>query len=374
MCKDIDFVTYFHKTFIIFTEMNKNEVFCIGLMSGTSLDGIDLVYVKFDKNRYKEYEIIFAETIAYADVWKGDLQKGIHFSSDKLIKLNISYGEHLGKVLLNFVDKFQIQKIDFIASHGHTILHQPANGITLQIGDGQTIANITKQKIVCDFRTQDVQLGGQGAPLVPMGDALLFSDFDYCLNLGGFSNISFQQDGKRIAFDICPVNIVLNFYANKLGFDFDASGKIASQGKINEALLERLNSLPFYQQRSPKSLGLEWVQENIFPLIDGLETDVSSVLRTFVVHVAMQISKIIYKNNSVLITGGGVFNSYLIENIAYYSKIKISLEGEKLINFKEALIFAFLGLLKLDNQVNCLKSVTGASKNHSSGEIFYPKL
>ncbi|PQJ81073.1 anhydro-N-acetylmuramic acid kinase [Polaribacter glomeratus] len=354
--------------------MNKNEVFCIGLMSGTSLDGIDLVYVKFDKNKYSDFEIIFAETFSYTDAWKNTLQKGIHFSSDELIKLNLEYGALLGNVLLNFINTYKIQKIDFIASHGHTILHQPAKGITLQIGDGQTIANATKQKVVCDFRTQDVQLGGQGAPLVPIGDALLFSDFEYCLNLGGFSNVSFHKDAQRIAFDICPVNIVLNFYANKLGFDFDASGTIASQGKINETLLERLNSLAFYQQKPPKSLGLEWVQEEIFPLIDALETAISSILRTFVEHVAIQISKIIYESNSVLITGGGVFNSFLIERIEYHSKTSIVLADKKRINFKEALIFAFLGLLKLDNQVNCLKSVTGARKNHSSGVVFYPKL
>lgn len=354
--------------------MNKKEVFSIGLMSGTSLDGIDLVYVKFDANNYKDFEIIYAETLSYTDVWKNTLQKAIHFSSDELTTLNSKYGKLLGKVISDFIDKFQIQKIDFIASHGHTILHQPANGITLQIGDGQTIAAITKQKVVCDFRTQDVKLGGQGAPLVPIGDELLFSDFDYCLNLGGFSNISFKKEDKRIAFDICPVNIVLNFYANKLGFNFDESGKIASEGKINEVLLERLNSLEFYQQKPPKSLGLEWVQEHIFTLIDDLETDISSILRTFVEHVAIQISKIIYKNNSVLITGGGVFNSFLIKRIEHHSLATITLPSKKLINFKEALIFSFLGLLKLNNEINCLKSVTGASKDHSSGEIFYPKL
>jgi anhydro-N-acetylmuramic acid kinase len=354
--------------------MNKNEVFSIGLMSGTSLDGIDLVYVKFDKNKYQNFEIIHAETIAYASFWKDTLQKGIHFSSDELAALHRDYGLFLGNTINDFIAKFQILNIDFIASHGHTILHQPAKGITLQIGDGQIIANSTKQKVVCDFRTQDVKLGGQGAPLVPIGDELLFSDFDFCLNLGGFSNISFKEDNSRIAFDICPVNIVLNFYANTLGFNFDESGTIASKGILNETLLERLNALSFYQQKPPKSLGLEWVQETIFPLIDALETNVPAILRTFVEHVAMQISAIIYQNKSVLVTGGGVFNSFLMDRIAYHSKVKIVLESKKLINFKEALIFAFLGLLKLDNQVNCLKSVTGASKNHSSGVIFYPKL
>ncbi len=351
--------------------MNKKEVFVIGLMSGTSLDGVDLVYTKFDKNDYKSFKIIEAKTFPYTLKWKEKLQKGIEFSKDNLAELNVDYGKLLGKIIVDFIDEFQIKNIDFIASHGHTILHQPEKGITLQIGDGQTIADIAKQKVVCDFRKQDVKLGGQGAPLVPIGDELLFSKYKYCLNLGGFSNVSYRKNDKRIAFDICPVNIVLNHYVNKLGLEYDESGKIASKGKINSELLERLNSLEFYQKTPPKSLGLEWVQQNMFPLIDNLETDISSILRTFAEHIAIQIAKII-DGNSILITGGGAFNSFLIQRIKELSKIKIILPNSQLINFKEALIFSFLGLLRVDNQVNCLSSVTGAKKNHSSGVLFYP--
>ncbi|KGL64378.1 anhydro-N-acetylmuramic acid kinase [Polaribacter sp. Hel1_85] len=352
--------------------MNKSEVFVIGLMSGTSLDGIDLVYVKFNKKKYQDFKILHSETVSYTKDWKLTLQDAINFSSNDLKQLNLDYGFHLGKVINGFIDEFNIQNIDFIASHGHTVLHQPQNGITLQVGDGQTIADVTKQKVICDFRTQDVKLGGQGAPLVPIGDELLFSNYDYCLNLGGFSNISYHKAGKRIAFDVCPVNIVMNHYANKLGLEYDESGKIAFKGKLNESLLEELNSLEFYQKEPPKSLGLEWVQDVIFPLISSLETDVSSILRTFVEHIAIQISKIIKDNNSVLFTGGGVFNSFLMNRIEDVSNIKIKLPSSKLINFKEALLFAFLGVLKLDNQINCLSSVTGAIEDHSSGNIFLP--
>ena len=352
--------------------MIKEEVFIIGLMSGTSLDGIDLVYVKFLKNDYQYFDILHSETVSYSKEWKSTLQNAINFSSDDLALLNTEYGAFLGGVINDFIAENQIQNIDFIASHGHTVLHQPDKGVTLQVGDGQLIANVTKQKVICDFRTQDVKLGGQGAPLVPIGDALLFSDYDYCLNLGGFSNVSFKKEGKRIAFDICPVNIVLNHYANKLGLEYDESGEIASKGKLNQQLLEKLNRLPFYSQNPPKSLGLEWVKENIFPLIDALETDVPSILRTFVEHVASQISKIITKNNSVLITGGGTFNSFLMNRIQHHLERKILLPKKELIDFKEALIFAFLGLLRVDNQVNCLGSVTGAKQDHSSGMIFSP--
>jgi anhydro-N-acetylmuramic acid kinase len=352
--------------------MNKNFFFVIGLMSGTSLDGIDLVYAKFDERKYSDFEILASETVSYSDNWKSKLQKAISFSDEKLKELDLDYGKLLGENINNFIKKFTIDTIDFIASHGHTVLHQPNKGITLQVGNGQLIANVTKQKIVCDFRTQDVEFGGQGAPLVPVGDALLFSEYDYCLNLGGFSNVSFKMEGKRIAFDICPVNIVLNYYANKLGLEYDESGEIASKGRLNLQLLQQLNALPFYSQNPPKSLGLEWVKENIFPLIDAVETDISSILRTFVEHVAVQISKIIKENNSVLVTGGGAFNSFLINRIQHNSNSKILLPKKELIDFKEALIFAFLGLLKLDNQVNCLGSVTGAKQDHSSGRIFLP--
>ena len=370
--KDIDFVTQFQQTFIIFTDMNEKEIFAIGLMSGTSLDGIDLVYIKFLKNKHTSFEILHSETIAYAKEWKELLQQAISFSSEELFNLDGTYGKFLGNIIQNFIEKYKIKNIDFIASHGHTVLHQPQKGITLQIGSGEEIAKITKQKVICDFRTQDVALGGQGAPLVPIGDALLFPEYDFCLNLGGFSNVSFRKENERVAFDICPVNIVLNFYANKIGLEYDASGKIASEGKINEQLLEQLNALDFYKITPPKSLGLEWVQKEILPLIDAYKITISSILSTFVEHIAMQIASVIKDSNSVLITGGGVFNSFLMERIEKHSNIKIKQSSDALINYKEALIFAFLGMLKIDNQINCLKSVTGASKNHSSGVIFLP--
>jgi len=370
--KDIDFVTYFQETFVNFTIMNKKEIFAIGLMSGTSLDGIDLVYVKFLKKEYSFFEIIHTETVSYTKEWKQVLKQAIHLSSKELLDLDVVYGKHLGSVLVNFISNYKITEIDFIASHGHTILHQPEEGITLQIGSGSEIAKITQQKVVSDFRTQDVNLGGQGAPLVPIGDELLFSKYDFCLNLGGFSNVSFKKESKRIAFDICPVNIVLNHYANKIGLEYDENGSIASEGYLNRSLLEKLNTLAFYNKEAPKSLGLEWVQQEIFPLIDTIEEDISSVLRTFVAHIAIQISKIIKDSDSVLITGGGVFNSFLIQEIENYSNIKIVQASDTLINYKEALIFALLGVLKVDNQINCLKSVTGAHKNHSSGVVCLP--
>jgi len=352
--------------------MKEDNVFVIGLMSGTSLDGIDLVYVKFNRNNYANFKILASNTISYTKKWKDDLQNAISFSDEKLAKLDVNYGNLLGNVINSFVDRYKIDEIDFIASHGHTVFHQPEKGITLQVGCGQEIAKITNLKVVCDFRTQDVLLGGQGAPLVPIGDEFLFTGFDYCVNLGGFVNVSFKENQQRIAFDVCPVNIVLNHYVLKLGFEYDDGGKIASKGKVNQDLLEKLNQLDFYKKVPPKSLGLEWVKENIFPLIDKEEEDIPTILRTFVEHAAQQIGKVIYQNNSVLVTGGGVFNSFLMSRIEYFSKSKIQIQEKELIDYKEALIFAFLGVLRVENKINCLQSVTGASKDHSSGVIFYP--
>tara|TARA_R110002126_G_scaffold291535_1_gene453462 strand:- start:9638 stop:10696 length:1059 start_codon:yes stop_codon:yes gene_type:complete len=349
-----------------------NETFALGVMSGTSLDGVDVVYVQFDESDYQNFKILHAQTFPYTKAWKALLQKAIHQSAEELKVLDVVYGRFLAGIINDFIGNHKIINIDFIASHGHTVLHQPKKGITLQIGNGKEIATITNQKVVCDFRTQDVKLGGQGAPLVPIGDELLFSDYDFCLNLGGFSNISYHKDNERIAFDICPVNIVLNFYANKLDLEYDASGEIASQGTVNRQLLGKLNELDFYKKAHPKSLGLEWVQQYVFPLIDNLETDVPTILRTFVVHIAIQIGKVIYKNNRVLVTGGGAFNTFLMQQIQFYASNKIKLPTSELINFKEALLFAFLGLLRIHHKINCLKSVTGASKNHSSGVVFMP--
>ncbi|MCF6350812.1 MAG: anhydro-N-acetylmuramic acid kinase [Flavobacteriaceae bacterium] len=352
--------------------MKTKSWYCIGLMSGTSLDGLDLVYVSFNLDKKYAFKIKYSETIPYSKKWIKLLKSGFYFNKAQLQKLDFKYGNYLAASILEFIEKNKIKKIDFIASHGHTIHHKPAANYTLQIGNGQVIANKTNLKTICDFRTQDVALGGQGAPLVPIGDKLLFAAYTYCLNLGGFANLSFDKNKERIAFDICPVNIVLNHYVNKLGFDYDEGGKIAANGKINQNLLNDLNGLAFYKSEKPKSLGFEFVTEIIFPLINEYNLIEKDILRTFVEHVAFQISKKIQSNQKLLITGGGTFNFFLINRIKYFSKNEIVIPNKTIIDFKEALIFAFLGLRKLEHKINCLQSVTGSCKDHSSGVVFLP--
>lgn len=352
----------------------KDSYFVIGVMSGTSLDGIDFCYTQFEFSSNWTFRILDSETIPYSKDWIERLSTGIELSTEAITSLNEDYTVYLGDMINHFIEDKAITLIDAICSHGHTIFHKPENQYTLQIGNLPKLAAIINQKVVCDFRPQDVVFGGQGAPLVPIGDKLLFHDFDFCLNLGGFANTSYEFNNQRIAYDICPVNIVLNHYVKTLGFDYDDKGKIASSGTFNEALFNKLNDLQFYKKAHPKSLGLEFVKSEIFPLIDVFNLGAKDILRTFVEHAAVQIAQEINKlrTSKLLFTGGGVYNLFLINRIAHYSKSEITIPSKEIIEYKEALIFGFLGILKLRNDINCLSSVTGAKVNHSSGEIFLP--
>ncbi len=342
-------------------------------MSGTSLDGVDLAHIKFEINNSKwSYKINECDTISYSTEIISKLKNGINFSTNELSDLNIEYTNLLGSIISDFITKNNISNIDAVCSHGHTILHQPQNGFTLQIGNLPEIAKIVQQKVVCDFRVQDVELGGQGAPLVPIGDEILFSEYDYCLNLGGFSNISFEENNQRIAFDISPVNTVLNFYANTFGIEYDDKGKISESGKINSELFEELNQLDFYSKSFPKSLGFEFVKETVLPIIESYTISTEDKMRTFTEHISFQIGQILKsKSGKLLVSGGGVYNDFLIGRMkAHLPTIEIIIPDEKTIKFKEALIFALLGVLKLRNKINVLASVTGAKQDHSSGEIY----
>lgn len=352
--------------------MIKNEYSVIGVMSGTSLDGIDLVYAKFYLEEKWRFKILYAQTVSYSSSWYKTLKGLVDSSMEQLKIIDVNYTKYLSEVIKQFIKTHNITNIDAVCSHGHTALHEPEKNITYQIGNMPLLAKILQQTVVCDFRVQDVELGGQGAPLVPIGDKLLFSEFDFCLNLGGFANISMDVEGERIAYDICPVNIVLNKYAKYLGFNYDDAGQIAASGNSIQYLFEGLNNLGYYKESPPKSLGLEWVNKNVFPLIDSFKLQEKDVLKTFSNHIAKQIASVIKKDSKVLVTGGGAYNLYLISKIKSLINAEIIIPEKDLIEFKEALIFGFLGVQKLRNEVNCLKSVTGAIKNHSSGKIFLP--
>lgn len=354
----------------------------IGLMSGTSLDGLDIVYVEFFHNTDWNFEIIKCEAVVYDKVLLKRLRQANELNALDLKKLDLHYGKWIGDQVKRFMDSNYF-KPELIVSHGHTVFHQPHRGITHQIGDGNQIMIATGIKTVCDLRSLDVALGGQGAPLVPVGDKLLFSSYAFCLNLGGFSNISYDKDGKRIAYDICPVNTVLNSLSSTLNLEFDKGGQIAKSGNTNIELLQKLNALDFYSQMPPKSLGIEWVDENVFPILDVDST--KNVLNTFNHHIAQQIAISIEnsaaetnKSNvpKLLVTGGGAKNDFLIDllRIRLDGKIEIIVPEYQMVDFKEAIIFAFLGLLRSQNKINTLKTVTGAKTDSSGGVLFDPIL
>ncbi|MDC3389920.1 anhydro-N-acetylmuramic acid kinase [Flavobacteriales bacterium] len=348
--------------------MNDNISYrVLGLMSGTSLDGVDLAICSFTKNKNWHYKIEKSTTIKYSKYWLETLSN-LHKKPEKIInEIDLKYGDFLSKICNKFLKN---EKIDYISSHGHTIFHQPENNFTLQIGNGNVISKNTKKITINNFRNLDVSLKGQGAPLVPVGDMLLFRKYKYCVNLGGFANVSIKKNNKIIAFDICPVNIILNYFSNLKGRAYDLNGCMAQTGNLAPDLLKKLNSLQFYSKRHPKSLSREWVEKNIIPLIKN-NIKIEDVLHTLCEHIGIQIGKLL-TDKEALFSGGGVFNTYLLSRIKFYSKSKIIIPDKLSIEFKEALIFAFLGVLRARGEVNCLQSVTGAIKDNCGGEVNNP--
>jgi len=355
--------------------MNYPDKVVIGIMSGTSLDGLDIAACRFegDQNGFR-YQLLAAETFAYTELFKKRLGNLMQASALDFVKTDAEFGYLIGSYVKEFVIKYQV-KPDFVASHGHTIFHQPQNGFTTQIGNGSCIAATSGLPVIYDFRMLDVAMGGQGAPLVPIGDKLLFASYSHCLNLGGIANISFDDHrGQRLAYDICPVNIVLNTLVSAIGLEYDNGGALAASGKTNQDLLEQLELLDFYIQKGPKSMGREWIDREVLPLVLQSTLSLEDKLNTFCHHIGKRIAAEIGvgKDQKILITGGGAFNSYLVECIRKYTKGLSEVvvpEDAGVISFKEAIIFAFLGYRRLLGLPNCLASVTGAKKDVSGGTV-----
>lgn len=348
-------------------------------MSGTSLDGLDMAYCHIWKQpNHWEYEIQHSKSIPYDTVMQKKLQDAIKWPADQLLGFHSSYGSWLGEQVRMFVKDAGLQ-VDYIASHGHTIHHQPKEGFTFQLGEGQHVANASGLKTICDFRTNDVALGGQGAPLVPIGDRLLFNSYDFCLNLGGISNISFELEGQRFAFDIGIANMLLNHITRQYGLPYDDGGKLAEKGTVLPNFLGELNALAYYTEPYPKSTGYEWFYEQILPILNKHNAPMESLLSTSIHHiceqVAIQVKALANKGqNKVLVTGGGALNTYMMEVLQQKlgDKIQLVIPDKQLIEFKEALVFAFMGALRVVQEINVLHSVTGAKTDSSSGVVFLP--
>ncbi len=344
-------------------------------MSGTSLDGLDIAICRFDEFEGNwSFEILGATTIEYSSGWKKILS-GIH-GSDALTfaRTHSEYGSFIGKAVHRFCNESGIEP-DLIASHGHTVFHQPGQHFTFQLGCGAAIAALTGIDTVCDFRSTDVALSGQGAPLVPFGDKHLFGGHRFCLNLGGIANISYEHAQHRIAFDICPANMALNYLAQQAGLSYDENGLLSGKGKINRPLLKALNDLAYYKLPSPKSMGREWFESEFKPLLDTAGIPLNDKLRTVTEHAGVQISEVLFHapGTTMLTTGGGAFNPILVECIEDHLSrhgIHVVIPASDLVNFKEALIFAFLGLNRKLEYHNTLASVTGASRDSTGGAYY----
>lgn len=341
-------------------------------MSGTSLDGLDMAVCSFShgQNGY-DYQIHKALTTDYDNEWKKKLKNAPSLSAREYFELHAEYGKFIGTQIRSFCDSMDMQP-DAIASHGHTVFHQPAKGFSTQLGCGATIAARSGITTVCDFRSVDVAFGGQGAPLVPVGDELLFSKYQACLNIGGIANISFKDSrGQRVAYDTCIANMLLNYLAERGGKDYDKDGTWASEGKVLRPLLEKLNNLEYFRRSGARSLGREDFENSVLPLFTDL-TDNKDALATATEHVAMTIAEELNKNqiSDLLVTGGGAHNQHLINRLGNFSKCKVVIPDKETIDFKEALIFAFLGYLRLGDQVNTLSSVTGATIDSIGGAVY----
>jgi anhydro-N-acetylmuramic acid kinase len=342
-------------------------------MSGTSLDGLDIALCEIEESdKGYSYKILKADTIPYSAEQKNKLRSLPYLNVENYFKLHHQFGKFIGKAITQFIQENNI-KPTAVSSHGHTVFHQPAKGFTTQIGCGATIAATTGLTTVCDLRSLDVALSGQGAPLVPIGDKLLFGEYKSCLNIGGIANISFDKNGSRTAFDICVANMALNHYAALAGSDYDRNGDWAKSGIFNQKLFDQLNALDFYKVKKAKSIGREWFEDEFLFLVEKSKLQVNDALNTLSNHIAFQIATVLNDNKleDVFITGGGAHNKFLIECIQKYYKGKVIIPDATIVNYKEALIFAFLGYLRLSEKINTLSSVTGAKQNSVGGAVYF---
>lgn len=351
-------------------------------MSGSSLDGLDIAFVEFEETGRKwSFEIKAAKCYPYDLHWLAQLQGATSLAAKDYLLLHAAYGRYLGERVNEFIDEFNLHhKVQLIASHGHTTFHVPASEMTAQLGDGAAIAAITEINVVSDLRAMDVAFGGQGAPIVPIGEKLLFDEYAFFLNLGGIANVSYKNPDGYIAFDICAANRVLNLLAQANGKDYDEGGQIASTGKVYTPLLTRLNSLSYYSVPHPKSLANTFGTDEVFPIVDGFDISNADKLRTYVEHVVMQVTYSLQKlvtdqtvNRKLLVTGGGAFNTFLVNRLKQMLQalnIEVVVPDTTLISYKEALVMALIGVLRWREEYNVLDTVTGARRSSIGGAVW----
>ena len=340
-------------------------------MSGTSLDGLDMALCSFDSDNFNNFSVLRTNTVNFPEDLVVKIKNVLSLTAIEFVELHKKFGEFTAAQINRFL---LTDKVNFIASHGHTVIHFPFKNTNFQLGDGATISSLTGLPVVCDFRSNDIALGGQGAPLVPVGEKYLFSEYDTFLNIGGFSNVSFWRK-KTIAYDITPTNYALNYFANLLNKKFDENGNFGRQGKLNSDLFHALSKLPYYKKNPPKSLADHWFFDVFLAEIEKFNISVYDKLRTIYELCAVKIGENLdqYNTQKVLVTGGGAHNSFLIDLLKKHTKSKVIIPDKQIVDYKEAIIFAFLGLLRWLKIPNCLASVTGAKHDNIGGAVYQSK-
>jgi anhydro-N-acetylmuramic acid kinase len=353
----------------------------IGLMSGSSLDGLDIAYVHLHETAGKwSYEIIKADCYEYSPEWASRLSDATRLNARDYLLLHTAYGEYIGELVNRFIADNGLQyQVQLIASHGHTTFHLPAQKMTGQLGDGAAIAAVTGINTVTDLRAMDIALGGQGAPIVPIGEKILLGDYDFFLNLGGIANISLNHPTKYIAFDICPANRVMNLLAENEGKAYDEDGKMAAAGKVDEGLLKKLNALQYYSEAYPKSLANDFGTDVVYPIVESAGLNTNDALRTYVEHIAVQIKNAVEQllplttspnDLKLLATGGGAMNGFMMQRLREVLNVTIEIPVKDIVQYKEALIMALIGVLRWREESNVLASVTGAARNSIGGAVW----
>lgn len=349
----------------------------IGLMSGSSLDGIDLAYCNFSiNNNAWTFSLVQAECIEWDEAIRNELKRATQLSGKDLWHLHTRLGRYFGETINAFIARHGLNgQIDFIASHGHTIFHFPEQQFTTQIGDGAQIATVTRISTIVDFRSKDIALYGNGAPVVPIGEKYLFSTNKLFLNIGGIANISYHQEQRIIGFDVCCANQLLNYLAGKMDKPYDEYGAIATSGTVRQDLLMQLNAVSFFALPFPKSLDNGFSNNELIPIINSYNYSVADKLATCCEHIAIQIKEsvafILDNNEPIFVTGGGAFNRYLVQRIEAITSRKVIVPTAEIVNYKEALIIAFMGVLRWRNEINVLQTVTGAKADSVNGAIYY---
>lgn len=357
--------------------------YALGLMSGSSLDGLDIAYAALDwrDGHLLDWRLLVADTLPFSEQWQARLLHLPQQDALTFAKTHVYFGRYMADLVQAFRQRHRPARIDFIASHGHTIFHQPDKYLTTQIGDGAALSALTGLPVICDFRTMDVALGGEGAPLAPLADRYLFAGYDFYLNIGGIANLSSNSTGDWIGFDVCPANQVLNLLAQQVGAEYDHNGDLARQGQVLEPLLQRVRDFDFYRKSYPKSLGNEWIRAHVLPIYLEYEGRVEDKLATACAHIALELAQSIQRilTNSpspktspkLLATGGGAFNGYLMERLrASLPAVELVVPAPEIVQFKEALLMALLGVLRLNQTPNSLRSITRAKRDTVNGAIY----